>query len=455
MRGGPLVTRPAGARPPRPRTTALLVGLGVFTAAVVGVGYLRREPEGSSSRSGGYAATANRQEVERLIGALEDEVRSTPTADRYTQLGQLYLERARDGGDLRNYAQAEAAARRAVDLAPSDPDARSLLAAVRYSSHDFAGALALAEAVLAGTPSHVGALATVGDARLELGDYDQAAAVYSRLAASNPEAPAATIRQARLAYVQSRSDEARRLAALADDQARASALGGASLTLYVAYHAQVELDTGHYADAARLFSAALDETPASFVALAGLARARAAQGERGAAIELYEKAVAVLPDPAALGALGDLYQLDHQEAKAATEYGTVEVTAALGEFNKQVYNRALAVFYADHDLRVDEALRLSEAELAVRRDVFGYDAYAWALFKNGRLSDARAASDAARGQQTQDARMLYHAGLISAALGDRDRARSELGEALAISPQFDPLQAPRARDALAALSARS
>lgn len=411
--------------------------------------------EPTMSRSGGYAATANREEVERLIRALEDDVRHGPTADRYTQLGQLYLDRARTTGDLRNYTQAEAAATRAVDLAPGDPDARSLLASVRYSNHDFAGALSLARAVVADDASQLGALATVGDAQLELGTYDEASAVFAALAVAKPDAPATVIRLARLAYLQGQPDEARRLAARADELARATALGGASLTVYVAYHAQVELDTGHYPEAARLFTAALEETPGSFVALAGLGRARAAQGRRGDAIALLEQAVAVLPDPATLATLTDLYQLDGKPDRATTASGTLEVTGALSQVNRQVYNRVLANFYADHDVRTDEALRLSEAELQVRKDIFGYDTYAWALFKNGRLAEARAASDEAGRARTRDARLLYHSGMIARAQGDVERARAELSEALAVSPQFDPLQAPRARDALAGLTARS
>ena len=70
---------------------------------------------------------------------------------------------------------------------------------------------------------------------------------------------------------------------------------------------------------------------------------------------------------------------------AQTQYGTVEVIATLAEINQQVYNRQLATYYADHDLKVDEALRLTTAELSVRKDVYGYDAQAWALYKNGRF----------------------------------------------------------------------
>ena len=96
-------------------------------------------------------------------------------------------------------------------------------------------------------------------------------------------------------------------------------------------------------------------------------------------------------------------------------------------------------------------MRLADTELGVRKDVYGYDADAWALYKIGRYADARAAAEKALAQGTRDARILYHAGLIDQALGQRAQAMAELGQALAISPNFDPLQTPRARAALARL----
>ena len=406
------------------------------------------------SRSGGVAAQVDRQEVERQITALEAQVKAAPAASRYDDLGALYLQQARITGDIRNYSQAENAATQALAIAPKDLDGRALLASVKYSTHDFVAALALAEGVVADDPRQVGALATVGDAQLELGDYAGAAAVYAKLAASNGDAAATTLRLSRLAYVQGRPEEARQLAAKAEDQARQTALGGPSLTQYEASRAQVELDTGHYADAVASFAAALEETPGSFVALAGLGRAKAAQGKRAEAIGLLEQAVAVQPDPGTLAVLGDLYTLAGDTRKAGTEYGTVQAIATLAALNQQVYNRPLAQFYADHDQQAADAVRLTETELSARKDVFGYDAYAWALYKAGRFADARPASDSALAQGTRDARLLYHSGMISKALGDRVRAKADLSAALAISPQFDPLQAPQARQALAAVSAK-
>ena len=49
--------------------------------------------------------------------------------------------------------------------------------------------------------------------------------------------------------------------------------------------------------------------------------------------------------------------------------------------------------------------------------------------------------------------MRFHLGSIEAALGDRVAARRDLTAALALSPQFNPLQAPLARRLLADLTA--
>jgi Tfp pilus assembly protein PilF len=49
---------------------------------------------------------------------------------------------------------------------------------------------------------------------------------------------------------------------------------------------------------------------------------------------------------------------------------------------------------------------------------------------------------------TREARLFYHAGMIARAAGDQKDARDYLQQALALSPQFDPLQASIARKAL-------
>jgi len=162
-----------------------------------------------------------------------------------------------------------------------------------------------------------------------------------------------------------------------------------------------------------------------------------------------------LPDPIYVAALGDLYKLAGREQEAAAQYALVEQIARLGARGGALYNRQLALFYADHDLKPAEAYELAAREYQLRQDIYGADAVAWTALKAGKLAEAQAAIKEALKLGTQDARLFYHAGQIARAAGDRAAAADYLKRALALSPQFDPLQAAFARQTLAEVSSRA
>jgi Flp pilus assembly protein TadD len=112
-----------------------------------------------------------------------------------------------------------------------------------------------------------------------------------------------------------------------------------------------------------------------------------------------------------------------------------------------LYNRQLALFYADHDRELERAYALASSEYALRRDIYGADALAWSALKHGKLAEAESAIHAALHLGTQDARLLYHAGMIAQAAGDGPHARDFLDRALRLSPRFDPMQARVAQQA--------
>ncbi len=112
------------------------------------------------------------------------------------------------------------------------------------------------------------------------------------------------------------------------------------------------------------------------------------------------------------------------------------------------FNRNLALFYADHDMKLEQAYALAAAEYAVRTDIYGADALAWTALKSGRLEEAQAAIKDALRLGTQDAKLFYHAGMIARASHDKSAARKYLNRALNLNSRFDPLQSARARAAL-------
>jgi tetratricopeptide (TPR) repeat protein len=367
-----------------------------------------------------------------------------------TFLGRLYVERGRLTGDVGSFLQADEALRRSLRIYPADLEARTLHAGVRYTMHDFRGALRIAGEILREDATQLGALAVSGDALLELGRYGEARDAYERVAADVPGLPAVDARLARLAFLRGAVGEAERLARRADATAVEDQLDGAGLAWYRALRGQIAFDRGAYRASARLYRSAVRLAPDYPLALAGLGRALAATGRTAEAVAAYERAVDLLPQPEYAAALGDLYALSGRGEDAAARYATVEAAGTLFRAAR-VYDRALALYEADHDLRHADALRLTAAELRIRGDVGAWDARAWALYRAGRLEEARAASDRALRLGTPSAPFLYHAGMISAALGERDRATRELAEALSIGPAFDPMQAPVARRTLVSL----
>jgi tetratricopeptide (TPR) repeat protein len=188
--------------------------------------------------------------------------------------------------------------------------------------------------------------------------------------------------------------------------------------------------------------------PGDRIATLGLARAEAASGHPKASITLLRALTDRFPDPAALTLLGDLLKVGGDTKAADDSYALVEAIAGLSRANSQIYNRELVYFYANHDRRLSDALRLARAEIVTRKDVQGYDALAWAEFKTGHLDLAEVAATKALALGTPDASTNYHAGMIAAARGEKSKARTLLTRALKLSPLFDVLHAPLARTAL-------
>jgi tetratricopeptide (TPR) repeat protein len=123
----------------------------------------------------------------------------------------------------------------------------------------------------------------------------------------------------------------------------------------------------------------------------------------------------------------------------------------LGHINQLLHNRDLARFYADHDIKLDEALALAHKEFEVRHDIYTWDALAWALYKNGKYQEASDASQHALRSGTRDALLFFHAGMIASRLGQTSIAKERLQTALSINPGFHVIYAGVARQQLKAL----
>ena len=364
-----------------------------------------------------------------------------------TYLGQIFASRARETGNVSDYVEAETAYRQALAIDPKYTNAQAYLSTALFAMHDFNGALDQATTVYTNDSSALLALETIGDAQMELGNYAQADAAFHTLLEQVPSPPVFA-RLARLAWLKGNPDEALNWMQRAVDQAKQTGYEGEEAAWYEFQLGENYFLTGKIDEAEQHYSAALDYFNNYHFALAGLGKVRAAQGRYEEAIAFYQRAVNIIPQPVYLAALGDLYTITGNIDKANQQYDTVDFIGKLAAINQVVYNRELVLFDANHDRKVSEAIALASKELSARKDIYGYDAEAWALAKNQRYQEAANDMDQAMKLGTRDALLYYHAGMIYAALGDHARARTLLTEALSINPYFDLLQARIARATL-------
>ncbi|MFN2527314.1 MAG: tetratricopeptide repeat protein [Candidatus Baltobacteraceae bacterium] len=402
------------------------------------------------------ALVSDQAQIGDAISFLENRIRSDREDSlAYNKLGGYYLQELRETGALQYLDLLSRAARASLASVPvvRNMDGLSLLELSEFSTHDFRAARDHAIELSRLDPSKEYPYEMLFDSDIELGAYDDANVAFKQMLKHSHGASLNTeTRYARLATLDGDTLAASR------HLSTAIALGlhlSAPPREIIAWSywqlGETAFNRGEYQDAETYYRDALVSFPGYFRALASLGRVRAAQGDLQDAVVQYKAAIDVLPDPTYVAALGDLYKLRGKDDEAASQYALVEVIGHLSVLAGVLYNRPLALFYADHDMKPQQAYRSAKREYALRRDIYGADAVAWTALKDGKLTAARIAIKEAMRLGTVDSKLLYHAGMIARASGDNTLARVLLRRALDLSPVFDPLQAPRAQKALSAL----
>jgi tetratricopeptide (TPR) repeat protein len=419
----PLTSTPAPTTTARPALTPELQTLLRATA-----------PAGSS--------TPLDRELQSAIRAIH--VRPS-SSDCWLRLGDALVQRARDTLDVSLYAQIEQIYTQARQLDPQNIDALAGLAWAAAACHRFDNASTWARLGLQADPDLAAAHAILGDAALELGDYERAQHHYQRLLDLRPDMGAYS-RAAHLLYIQG---NAPRALALMRQALRAGGENPEHTAWSTAALASMLCREGAAPSAQQLVQRQLQHSPNNPLLLAADAQTRSALGDETGAITSYEKSAALAPQHTTLAALYDLYLANNRPADAARVFAQIEALHRdLLAKKIQGGEGQLAHFYADTGQNLPEAIRLAETEHHHHRTAFAADTLAWALFRAGRVDDAAKLLPEILRHRAPDPAMLYHAGLIEEALGRRADAQRHLSAALSRNPRFSPLHAPLAHTAL-------
>jgi tetratricopeptide (TPR) repeat protein len=395
--------------------------------------------EGTSSQE---AVAFQESPTDGLIADEQQVLSRDPrSVETLAQLSALYLQKARESGDPSFYARAESLLEQASGLAPDDEQVLAGQAALALERHDFAGALAIAERL---PKDRAGTFGLLGDALVELGRYDEAFAAFQRMADLKPDSAAL----ARIAYARELTgDRAGAIDAMADAAASAGSRGENAAWLRVQL-GHLYFGGGDLESAERSYLEAQAALPGYVHALAGQGRVFTARGEFAGAIDLYRQVTERFPLPEYVIALGDAYAAAGQREQAERQYALVGAIATLFRENGVDTDLELALFFADRGVVTADLVR---ADLVGRTreaydrhpSVHAADVLSWVLYKAGRIDEAREYSQLALRLGTQDALMLFHAGMIAQVAGDVEEGQALIERARELNSHFSLTYADR------------
>ncbi|HEX2424908.1 MAG TPA: tetratricopeptide repeat protein, partial [Actinomycetota bacterium] len=313
---------------------ALTLAGALFIAG--GIGVLRNPAEVTS----GTAARATAADpaalavapgsAERAITQLQQRLRDAPGDwNAANGLGLAYVQEARITADPSYYPRAEAILNASLETHPHDnPGAYVGLAALAAARHDFAEALRDGERAKRLDPYDGAVYGVIGDALVELGRYDAAAAAFQTMVDTSPGLSS----YARVSYLRElRGDVPGAITAM---QAARDVAGTPQDTSWAAYQlGELAWNAGDVAEAAARYREASQLDPSWVPPLAGLAKVAWARGDATRAIAGYRDVVARSPLPGYVVALGDLLATTGDREGTREQYGLARAEAALFRAN--------------------------------------------------------------------------------------------------------------------------
>jgi tetratricopeptide (TPR) repeat protein len=298
---------------------------------------------------------------------------------------------------------------RALEREPDDYDALRMLGAVYMSQHRFRDAIEVGTRAMRAHPKDAWNYGVVGDAHIELGEYDAAFEAFDTMARLRPDAAA----YARIAYA--RELQGQIDGAIASMRMAAEATGAQdpeSLAWHDAQIGNLLLQKNDIEGAAREYARAGHAFPGHPFADAGRAKVAVARGQLDDALMIYRALLKKAPTSETAMAIGDLLTQKGDAAGAEAMYARAEAIERDAWLTEARLTTNVARMLAERGVRTREAVQLAEEAARNRKDIFTMDALAWAYYRAGRFADAETASRQARRTGTVDRRILAHADAI-------------------------------------------
>ncbi len=391
---------------------------------------------------------------QQMVHHFRDEITKHPDEIKnYIELAQVYIQEARVSGRHHDYFPiADGIIAEALRRSPDNFEANVLKSGMMMTRHDFVTAKETIDKAIAKNPYNSGAYGVLCDANVELGKYDDAVKAVDKMMAARPDLRS----YARASYLRELNGDRNGAIDAMKLAADAGASGQENREWALYNLGNIYLNWGKLDTAEYIYKGVLEERPNYAYAMSGLAMVNAARKNYPAAVELLVKASQAQPEHIFVEQLADIYSAMGQKESAQQMEQKALEAFALHEKDGWHVDREYAAFCLNHNINIPESKSRAEKDYKVRPDnIDALDTYAWALYRSNQANDAVPLIEKAMRMKTINPNLHYHAGMIYAKAGNKEKAISELKMALSENQYLTPITVADANATLTSLDGKT
>lgn len=415
----------------------ILIALG----SVLAFGYRIYSVKSSEEKSA--TAQAN-SALDTKIESLQKDIAANP-ADivSYVQLSQAYIQKVRETADTSYYEKIDELLTEAEKVSPDNPDVYAARASIALGRHQFAEGKRYVEKSIAIDDKNYYYYGLLGDAEIELGNYDEAVVAFQKMINIRPDFSS----YSRISYIRELYGDIPGAKSAMSDAINAGTSFPENLAWAHFEMGKLEMRTS-LEDAKRSFTTALQVYADYAPAYEGLGKVAYFENDIAQAETYFKKSFEALPVAQYAANLGDLYTSQGKQTEAKQYYLLAHIAfknAVAGGTNSDLEE---SLFLSERDMELPWALTLAEKAYNERVTIYTADYLAWALYKNNQFEKAASYSSEALRLGENDPHILYHQGMVAFKNNDLDLAKRYLEKALVLNPHFSILGKKVAQDTL-------